>query len=71
MHDYVYSLKEIENTATEIEYEKVNGLGTFYSMVDSDEMAATTELTLMPTLAYNVTVVCTNILSRSKYNYEF
>ncbi|KAJ0172968.1 hypothetical protein K1T71_011144 [Dendrolimus kikuchii] len=62
-------LKEIEKSSTETEYEDMKGLKNFYSLVDSDEMIATTELILLPTLAKGVTENENEFDVKQKYMY--
>ncbi|KAJ0172969.1 hypothetical protein K1T71_011145 [Dendrolimus kikuchii] len=68
-HTLNLSLKEIERTSTELEYEEVKGLEVFYSTVDSDEMVATTDLVLLPTLANNIVVRDDEFDVKQKYLY--
>ncbi|KAJ0172967.1 hypothetical protein K1T71_011143 [Dendrolimus kikuchii] len=59
----------LESLASRTEYEDVKGLTAFYSLVDSDELIATTELILLPTLANGVTERQDEFDVKQKYMY--
>ncbi|CAH0723013.1 unnamed protein product, partial [Brenthis ino] len=46
----IKSLRQLEDKLTEKEYKETKGFDTFWSNIDNDELLATTELVLLPTL---------------------
>ncbi|XP_075990948.1 fatty acid synthase-like [Anticarsia gemmatalis] len=47
----VGKISELEKTVTEVPFENIKGLSSFFNYVDPDELKATSDLVLMPTLA--------------------
>ncbi|KAJ0172970.1 hypothetical protein K1T71_011146 [Dendrolimus kikuchii] len=64
-----YSMPRLPLLERLTSYEEVKGLEVFYSTVDSDEMVATTDLVLLPTLANNIVVRDDEFDVKQKYLY--
>ncbi|KOB69211.1 Uncharacterized protein OBRU01_17234 [Operophtera brumata] len=52
----IQSINTFEERITDTKFEDVQGLGTFFSFVDPDELLATTEMVFLPTLTNNSTM---------------
>ncbi|KOB69292.1 Uncharacterized protein OBRU01_10567, partial [Operophtera brumata] len=52
----VHSINQIEEKTIDTKFEDVEGLGSFFSFVDPDELLATTELVFLPTLTNSSTM---------------
>ncbi|XP_072934748.1 fatty acid synthase-like [Epargyreus clarus] len=52
----IQAFLDLEKTLTDVEFENVTGLNTLYSFVDDDELLATTEIVLLPTLVNGTTM---------------
>uniref|UniRef100_A0A2A4K4X5 oleoyl-[acyl-carrier-protein] hydrolase n=1 Tax=Heliothis virescens TaxID=7102 RepID=A0A2A4K4X5_HELVI len=55
-HLTLAGIQELVETATDIVPENVNGIATFFSSVSSDELLATTDLFVVPTLNKDITL---------------